>query len=190
MRTSAPTGNEWHVVALADFGGDHKSDILWRSDNGAVALWQMNGSQLASNTGLGTVAPQLHVVGAGDFNGDGKADILWRADDGALSLWQMNGATIQSNQPIGAVGNEWHVDGTGDFNGDGKTDILWRENDGTATLWTMDGAHIPSQQTVAPLPAMPRSACITTISCDGPSLPGRTLFDQPVDPAGPDPHRR
>jgi hypothetical protein len=34
-----------HVFDLAFFNGDNKAEILWRHDNGAFALWTMNGAQ-------------------------------------------------------------------------------------------------------------------------------------------------
>ena len=40
----------WHIVQIGDFNGDAQSDILWRNDNGAVAEWQMNGSQIIGTT--------------------------------------------------------------------------------------------------------------------------------------------
>ncbi len=138
---------------LADFGGDHKSDILWRSDSGGVALWQMNGSQIAANTSLGTVARNCTSSAPAISTATAKPTFCGAATMGRSRFWQMDGAALQSNQIIGVVGHEWHVDGTGDFNGDGKADILWRADDGTAVLWTMDGAHITSQQTIASITA-------------------------------------
>ena len=40
----------WHIVQIGDFNGDAQSDILWHNDNGAVAEWQMNGSQITGTT--------------------------------------------------------------------------------------------------------------------------------------------
>jgi len=31
-----------------DFDGDGKSDLLWRTDSGALAIWEMNGTQIIS----------------------------------------------------------------------------------------------------------------------------------------------
>src|SRR5262249_28284018 len=35
-----------------DFTGDGNADLLWRNDNGALLLWQMNGTQLQSSVSL------------------------------------------------------------------------------------------------------------------------------------------
>lgn len=40
----------WTIAATTDFNFDAQSDILWRNDNGAVAEWQMNGSQITGTT--------------------------------------------------------------------------------------------------------------------------------------------
>ena len=40
----------WHIVQIGDFNGDAESDILWRNDSGAVAEWQMKGSQIMGST--------------------------------------------------------------------------------------------------------------------------------------------
>jgi VCBS repeat protein len=39
----------WHVVEIGDFDGNGKSDILWRNDNGTMAEWLMNGSQVTAS---------------------------------------------------------------------------------------------------------------------------------------------
>jgi VCBS repeat protein len=44
----------WHIVQIGDFNGDGQSDILWRSDSGAVAEWLMNGTQV-----MASVSPSL-----------------------------------------------------------------------------------------------------------------------------------
>jgi hypothetical protein len=39
----------WHVVEVGDFNGDSNVDILWRSDSGALAEWQMNGTTISQS---------------------------------------------------------------------------------------------------------------------------------------------
>jgi hypothetical protein len=36
----------WQIAQIADFGGDGKSDILWRNTNGSLDEWAMNGAQI------------------------------------------------------------------------------------------------------------------------------------------------
>ena len=83
--------------AHEDFGGNGRSDVLWRHDNGSVAMWQMNGTQIASNTTFGSAGTNWHIVGTEDFGGDGRSDVLWRSDTGSVAMWQMNGTQILSN---------------------------------------------------------------------------------------------
>lgn len=123
-----------------DFNNDQKADILWRNNDGRVALSQMNGSTISISSTLGTVANDWKIAGTGDFNGDRKADILWRNNDGRVTLWTMNGATKVSDTAIAKISADWKIAGTGDFNGDDKSDILWRSENGTVVLWKMDGA--------------------------------------------------
>jgi len=88
----------WKPVAVADFNGAGKDDILWRNDNGAVAIWEMTGTADGKSIAVKangqfnitqSVDPSWHVVAARDFNpNDNKAGILWQNDNGAIALWE------------------------------------------------------------------------------------------------------
>ena len=148
----------WSVAATTDFNGDGHADVLWRSNNGSLALWQMNGSVISSSSGVSfqgkAVAPDQSwsVAGTGDFSGDGKSDVLWRQDSsGALALWTMNGSTITSSAGLTYHGKavtpdaSWSVAGIGDFDGNGDADILWRQDSsGSLAIWSMNGATVKS----------------------------------------------
>jgi Domain of unknown function (DUF4347)/FG-GAP-like repeat len=131
-----------------DFNGDRKSDILWRSDIGGVALWQMNGATVAAAnlTSTPSLDTSWKTAGTGDFNGDGKTDILWRNTNGAIAVWAMDGATVKSSTLTStpSLDTSWKTAGTGDYNGDGKSDILWRNTNGAIAVWAMDGATVTS----------------------------------------------
>jgi large repetitive protein len=143
-----------------DFNGDRKSDILWRNDNGSIALWQMNGSTVAAAnlTSTSTLDPSWKTAGTGDFDGDGKSDILWRNDNGSIALWRMNGATVVSSNLTStpSLPTSWKTAGTGDFDGDGKSDILWRNDNGSIALWQMNGATVVSSSLTS-TPSLPTS---------------------------------
>jgi large repetitive protein len=128
-----------------DFNGDRKSDILWRKNDGTVALWQMNGSTVTTGS---YVTPTLDstwkIASTADFSGDGKADILWRNDNGTNALWTMNGSAIVGGGYLPTLDSTWKVASTADFDGDKKADLLWRKDDGTTALWKMDGATVVS----------------------------------------------
>jgi ELWxxDGT repeat protein len=141
--------NSWKVAGNSDFNGDGQSDILWRNDDGSVALWQMDGSTVLSSslTSTPTLDGSWKINGTGDFNGDGKADILWRnSNTGAVDIWQMNGSTVtlSSLTSTPSLDSSWTVAGIGDYNSDGKADILWRKDSGAVDIWTMNGATVIS----------------------------------------------
>jgi glucose/arabinose dehydrogenase len=151
-------GSDWHVVVSGDFDGDAKSDLLWRTDSGALAIWEMNGTQIKAadflRIGSGIVnapGPDWHLLGADDFDGDGKGDLLWRTDSGVLAIWEMDGTQIKAayytklgSTIVGMPGTDWHIAATGDFDGDGLGDLLWRTDSGLLAIWEMDGTHIKS----------------------------------------------
>ena len=132
------------LASSHDFNGDTKSDIAWRDTSGDVAIWLMNGAQVATSAGLGTVATTWSIVGQHDFNGDGKRDLLWRDTGGNIAIWFMNGTSVASTALVGNVPTTWTVAGTADFNGDGQADILWRDGSGNTAIWLMQGAQIIS----------------------------------------------
>jgi hypothetical protein len=131
-----------------DFNGDGISDSLLGNNNGSVAMWQLNGNHIDSNTTVGSISSAWHSDGIADFNGDGKADVLWQNASGQVAMWQMNGDHVASNTTVGSVGTDWHAIGTGDFNGDGKADVVWENSKGQVAMWEMNGDHIASNTTV------------------------------------------
>lgn len=148
-------GAAWHAVAVGDFDGDQKADLLLQNESGQAQIWTTDGTALK---GAGLVGPNpgptWHVKAAVDFNGDGKSDILWQNDDGQAAVWTLDGTRLISAGAVGPdPGSSWHVAGSGDFNGDGKSDILWQNDEGQAGVWTFDGgARLVSAAVVGPNP--------------------------------------
>jgi hypothetical protein len=56
-------GPTWHIVGTGDFNADGKTDIAWRNDNGAVAVWDMNGTTVAAAAVLANPGTSWNVSG-------------------------------------------------------------------------------------------------------------------------------
>lgn len=132
--------------ADGDFNGNGASDILFQNTNGKVAMWQMDGTKIMSNTSVTTLSKGWSIEGSGDFNGDGKADVLTHSATGAAGVWQMNGDKVVSSKGVGSMDTSWKVVGIDDFGGDGKSDVLWQSGNKLA-MWQMDGDKVVSNQT-------------------------------------------
>jgi len=134
---------DWHFKAAADFGSiagsSGNADILWQNDNGALALWQMEGTTVAAINALPNPGPTWHVVGDNDFSIDHADDILFRNDNGAMAIWtginQATGTVAGMFAGTQNPGPTWHVVATGDTNDDEKAGILWQNDNGALVLW-------------------------------------------------------
>src|SRR5262249_48831316 len=94
--TTGPT--PLHFAGPGDFTGDGTSDALWQNIDGTIVEWELNGSQVVSDTTVGAMPPNWHFGLVGDVNGDGKTDVLWQSDGGGIVVWEMNGAQVVANQ--------------------------------------------------------------------------------------------
>jgi hypothetical protein len=135
-----------------DFNADGMSDILWRDTSGNTAAWLMNGSQIFSSGGLGSVPVSWSVVGQRDFDGNGSSDLLWRDTSGNTAIWLLNGLQVTSTGSIGNVPTTWSVVGTADFDGSGKGDILWRDSSGNTAIWLMNDTQVASSAGIGNIP--------------------------------------
>ena len=82
----------WHVKGMADFNFDSRADIVFQNDSGAVAVWEMGGTDGTTITSVNLVninpGPAWHIVRLRDMLEDGQADILFQNDNGAAAVWQ------------------------------------------------------------------------------------------------------
>jgi hypothetical protein len=110
--TNTDYGQTFVTLACpGNFNGDGKTDILWRHTSGAVYVWLMNGTTVASGASLPTTDTSWSIVGTGDFNGDGKTDILWHHTSGAVYAWLMNGTTVASGVSLPSADPSWSIVG-------------------------------------------------------------------------------
>jgi hypothetical protein len=145
LQSNDPT---WHVKALFDQDnkGPDFSDLVWQNDNGATAIWQLQGTTVVQQNNLQQVDPSWKVIkAAGDFDGNQVADVLLQNNNGTLALWELQntptgpqflpGGQFNIGQNPGAT---WHAVGAGDFNGDGRAGILLFNDDNiSAAIWEM-----------------------------------------------------
>jgi hypothetical protein len=57
----------WKVVAVTDFNGDGRPDLVWQHDNGAISTWILNGVTLSMGKPLipGSAPAAWRIVGSG-----------------------------------------------------------------------------------------------------------------------------
>jgi len=141
--------------AINDFNGDIKSDIpLYRSDNGGVRVWEMDGGNITANTFSGALGSNFAIAGFADTNADGNADVIWvDASTGAVRIWLMNGGTVTNDVSVGSLGSPWTLAEVGDFNNDNQADILWyRADTGGVRLWLINNGTLQSNTFIGGLP--------------------------------------
>jgi peptidyl-Asp metalloendopeptidase len=142
------------TAANGDFSGDLKADLLWRSADGQLMLWTMDGLTATQQVMLNpSVAdPAWNIVGTGDLDGNGKPEIVWQRTDGQLCAWFMNGDSMQQWSYLSPrqVEAAWKVVAVADVNGDAKADVIWQHDGGSLAVWYMSGAKMTSYALLKP----------------------------------------
>lgn len=138
--TLLPVDPAARLAAIADFDGDGKADVLWRTSTGGLDLWQREDTAIAAhvsrnNQGV-AMGPEWQVAGTGDFNADGYADLVWRETTGQMVVWFMVGSVYTGEFSLGIFPASRVLAGIGDFDADGFADLLWRDTTtGALTVW-------------------------------------------------------
>ena len=162
--------NGWKIRGTGDTNGDRKADLIFQHNDGRLAVWYMNGTQVTGTTMLSIDRmphATWHIRAVGDTNGDGLADILWhKSDTGELAVWYLNGWIVTGTHrlSIGSMTDtNWSIVGSEDVNGDGKFDIIWQHSTGSVATWYLNGHTV-----TATLFMNPRSANSTAWKIAGP----------------------
>jgi len=122
-------GNNPYSVAIGDFNGDSKLDIVaanFGSNSVSIRLGDGSGhfsSPSPAEIGVGTNPKSVAV---GDFNGDSKLDVVVaNSGSGTVSirLGDGNGHFTSPTPAQISVGSSPNAVAVGDFNGDGKLDF-------------------------------------------------------------------
>jgi hypothetical protein len=158
----------WKLAANADFNGDSTRDWLWRNDDGRLAIWFLNGTNVLSKAELRRGSPSSlgwRLVGVSDFNGDSSPDLLWQNQDGRNAIWLMNGTNFVSAVSLRSASPNWRMVAAHDFDHDQNPDSLWQNDKSELAIWFMNGTNFV------------RSALIRNGQSINPQWQARTLAD-------------
>ncbi len=166
------TGHSPESIAVGDFNGDGKADLVVTDVNDNVVTILLGNGQGAFTPVPGTLAgDDTNAVAVGDFNGDGKADLAIAVlgdTNGSVTILLGNGDGTFTAAPSPATGNTPQALVVADFNGDGKADLAVANYDSdnlTILLGKGDGTF-----TSAPSPATgrgPYSLAVGDFNGDG-----------------------
>jgi hypothetical protein len=94
----------WKIAGTGDLNGDKKADLIFQHQtNGMLAVWYMNGANMADGRLLNpTSEPDTgwRIGAIGDLNGDGRVDFVWQHRDGRVRAWLMNNADLVQSVPL------------------------------------------------------------------------------------------
>jgi FG-GAP-like repeat/FG-GAP repeat len=169
---SGGLGSHPSSVALGDFNGDHKLDLV-------VALAGIQETELLTGNGNGTFTPKVVVgtngrgapeaVVVGDFDGDGKLDY-------ADSDPNANTVQVEFGDGNGGLGHEEFLSvgahplglAAGDFNGDGRSDLAVANGlGGTVSVLLGNAQRGFSAPTAVPVGAGPKGVAAADFDGDG-----------------------
>lgn len=145
-------GFDWAIEATADVTGDRKADLIFRHDDGRIAIWAMDGKKAPTATVIGSIEADYAFVGTGlfDLSLPYRYDLVFRSKStGRVRVWNINAAltsstvfadstlsigdgTIPALNPMPSpvpspVTTNFDLRAVGDFDGDAYADIMWQD---------------------------------------------------------------
>ncbi|WP_460946971.1 FG-GAP-like repeat-containing protein [Spirosoma daeguense] len=169
--TNTRVGNYPSSVAVADFNGDGRPDVVTANNavNGSVSVLLRTGATtFAAKTDF-SMTGEPWAVAVGDFNGDGKTDVVTTNSDGSnISVRLGTGTGSFGNKADFTVGTRPMSVAVGDFNGDGKTDLVtgnYNSNNISVLLGTGNGTFEPKADVT--VGAAPNSVAVGDFNGDG-----------------------
>jgi hypothetical protein len=170
-RADFATGTGPSVVAVGDFNGDGRMDVVTGNDDTANTVSVLLGS------GNGTFATHVDYrvgsaptgIAVGDFNGDGKLDIVvvYGFNLARVAVLLGNGdGTFKPFVPTTA-GVQGGSIAVGDFNGDGKLDVAISDNGGSVDIMLGNGDGTFKAPISYATAADPRMVIVADFNGDG-----------------------
>ena len=175
---SVPSGQIAEPVAMADFNGDGKPDVITSDTVNSLSIWLNQGD---GSFGPPVVAASLNAVPgqtlAGDFNGDGKLDLGVNATYFNVILGNGDGAFQTPKQTIPMYGTA--LFGL-DLNQDGRTDLVQQAGNIGGVIFYLaqaDGTFESLSTLNLPIPVL-----VADFNGDGkPDMAGWTAFSGSYD---------
>ncbi len=143
--STTPTGFNTNgaLARLADFDGDHDSDILQIDANGGMRVWLWNGSSWGGQPNWwGDGSRPIDQIA--DVNGDGRADVVELHENGKMYVWTSTGTAFKPYEVWGFSSRP--QDKLADVNGDGRADVVELHESGRIFVWTSTGTGFNSYQ--------------------------------------------
>ena len=112
-------------IALGDFNGDGRLDVVATTGGSTIAVILGNGNGTFGEPSFFEAGSDTHSISVGDFDGDGKLDLaVTNLTTASVSILLGNGDGSFQPPAVFATGNYPAWVSTADINGDGKLDIV------------------------------------------------------------------